>query len=248
MIMGVDTPAVILRTTDRGAHWNTVFRDGTPGMFLDAMNFTEPDYGIVVGDPVGPPSQARFFLAYTLDTGRHWYPLPDRPLADSGEGCFASSGSNISLQRDGDVSYHPFVSGGPASRIFRNGGPEVLPVLQGTASTGANSLDIDGDNWVIVGGDYAHDTVTSGNSAYSLDGGDHWRAPHTPPHGYRSCVKHIRGLVWICCGTSGIDITRDGGDHWTLLSRESFHVAAYPGRGRYVYLAGARGRIAELAL
>lgn len=248
LIMAIDTPAVILRTSDGGAHWLTVFRDETPGMFLDAMNFKDRDYGFVVGDPVGPPSQARFFLAYTLDTGRHWNPVPltDRPLADSGEGCFASSGSNISLQRDGDVSYPTFVSGGPVSRIFENGAPEILPVGQGATSTGANSLDIDGDNWMIVGGDFAHDTVSAGNCVYSTDAGQHWLIPHTPPHGYRSCVLHLSGNTWICCGTSGIDISRDGGDHWTLISRESFHVAAYPGSGRSVFLAGAKGRIAKL--
>lgn len=248
LIMGIDTPAVILRTTDAGVHWTVVFRDDTPGMFLDAMDFSDKQRGTVVGDPIGPISQTRFYMAFTTDSGKTWAPvsLVKRPLADSGEGCFASSGSNVTEARSAGLILHPFVSGGPRSRIFKSGKGETLPLLQGATTTGANSIGIEGDNWIVVGGDFQHDTIGTGNCTYSSDNGAHWLIPHTPPHGYRSCVLHLSGKTWICCGTSGIDITGDGGDHWKLVSRESFHVAAYPGSGKYVFLAGAKGRIAQL--
>ncbi len=37
VIMGIDTPAVILKTIDGGISWKIVFKDNRPGMFLDAM-------------------------------------------------------------------------------------------------------------------------------------------------------------------------------------------------------------------
>jgi len=250
VIMGIDTPAVILRTTDGGWHWNVVFRDDTPGMFLDAMEFDPNGAGMVVGDPMGKAPQARFYMAYTQDTGKTWAPvaLANRPLADSGEGCFASSGTNITEGRSTNIVFHPFVSGGPRSRVFRIDEGEPLPLIQGATTTGANSIGIEGDNWVVVGGDFSHDTISAGNCAYSLDNGYHWLVPHTPPHGYRSCVLHLWDKTWLCCGTSGVDISTDGGDHWTLISTESFHVANYPGSGRTVFLAGGKGRVAKLVL
>ena len=52
IIMGVDTPAIILKTTDAGETWKLVFEDKTPGMFLDAMEFWNEQSGIVIGDPI----------------------------------------------------------------------------------------------------------------------------------------------------------------------------------------------------
>jgi photosystem II stability/assembly factor-like uncharacterized protein len=211
-------------------------------MFLDAMSF-KGHKGIVVGDPVGN----RFYLAMTQDDGRTWTSFADgiRPPADSGEGCFASSGTNIALLLEPGLPF-VFVSGGPSSRVFTSVYGRELPLLQGAVSTGANSIGVDNAHWVIVGGDFMHDTVSSGNCVYSLDAGAHWLSPHIPPHGYRSCVVHVFGDTWLCCGTSGIDVSTDGGDHWKLVSRESYHAAAVS--GHTVYLAGARGRVARLTL
>jgi photosystem II stability/assembly factor-like uncharacterized protein len=39
IIMGVDNPAIILKTTDGGATWKKVFERAMEGMFLDAMDF-----------------------------------------------------------------------------------------------------------------------------------------------------------------------------------------------------------------
>ena len=39
IIMGVDSPAYILKTTDGGESWKVVYENKTKGMFLDAMDF-----------------------------------------------------------------------------------------------------------------------------------------------------------------------------------------------------------------
>jgi len=39
IVLAIDTPAIILKTTDGGGHWKKVYENNTPGMFLDAMEF-----------------------------------------------------------------------------------------------------------------------------------------------------------------------------------------------------------------
>ena len=48
-------------------HWKTVYRNDTKGMFLDAMDFHNDKYGIVIGDPIA----GKIFLAETKDAGEY---------------------------------------------------------------------------------------------------------------------------------------------------------------------------------
>lgn len=131
---------------------------------------------------------------------------------------------------------------------------DVLPIVQGKESTGANSIDVYSrdelakvKNAVIVGGDFAHDKDTANNCVLvNLQDGVRFYKPETPPHGYRSCVEYITEKELITCGTSGVDISEDGGLNWRLISTESFHVCQKAKKGNAVYLAGKDGRIANL--
>ena len=247
IIMAIDTPAIILRTTDGGGHWKKVYENNTPGMFLDAMEFWNPQSGIVLGDPIN----GKFFIARTFDEGKSWHPTSaDKlPAADSGEACFASSGTNI---RGLNLSEACFVSGGMRSRFFWKGVPVDLPLLQGASSYGANSIAVRNPakrknslHCIVVGGDFTHDTVATRNCALTSDGGKTWVVPATAPHGYRSCVEYINDTRLLTCGTSGVDVSADGGMNWQLISPESFHVCRKAKDGKAVFLAG-NGRIAKL--
>ncbi len=247
IIMAIDTPAVIMKTTDGGEHWKTVYENKTPGMFLDAMEFWNEQSGIVVGDPIN----GKFFIARTFDGGSSWQPtsFDKLPVADSGEGCFASSGTNI---RGLNLAEACFISGGLHSRFFWKGNPIDLPLIQGKESTGANSIAIrdskkrkNSNYFVVVGGDFANDTSTEKNCAITKDAGKTWIAPSTPPHGYRSCVEFITKTKMITCGTSGIDLSEDGGLNWQLISKDGFHVCRKAKKGSAVFLAG-NGKIAKL--
>lgn len=248
IIMGIAAPAVILKTTDGGKSWRLVYQNETKGMFLDAMEFWNIRSGIVVGDPI----DGRFFIARTFDGGDSWHEIPTRymPQANSGEGCFASSGTNI---RYLDRVSACFVSGGPVSRIFIRDSAIALPILQGKESTGANSVAVKdnrqehgGNHLIVVGGDFANDTLKEKNCFLSNDGGKTWIPPSTPPHGYRSCVEFIGGNTVLCCGTSGVDLSIDDGAHWQLISTAGFHVCRIAKKGKTVFLAGSGGRIAKL--
>ena len=122
-----------------------------------------------------------------------------------------------------------------------------MPLQQGKESTGANSIAMfDHRTITVVGGDFANDKDTAGNCALSNDAGQTWIKPQTPPHGYRSCVEYITKNKLITCGTSGVDISNDGGMNWQLISLQSFHVCQKAKKGKAVFLAGANGKIAIL--
>src|SRR6185503_429123 len=107
IIIAIDSPAYILKTIDGGDTWKVVYENRTKGMFLDAMEFWNEQAGIVIGDPV----DGKFFIARSFDNGNTWKEIPydKRPDADSGEACFASSGTNI---RALDADEAVFISGG----------------------------------------------------------------------------------------------------------------------------------------
>jgi photosystem II stability/assembly factor-like uncharacterized protein len=246
VIMAIAEPAVILRTTDAGVTWKVVYENKTAGMFLDAMDFVDNQHGTVVGDPVN----GRFFIAHTQDGGLTWKEAAAEslPEADSGEACFAASGTNLRLAGGG---MYYLVSGGKRSRLFVHGKPQALPVLQGKQSTGANSFAYYTNKksktttWIVTGGDFSADTLRAGNCAISHDQGKTWKAPAIPPAGYRSCVEFISASKLIACGTSGIDFSQDGGLTWNKISPEGFHVCRKARKGTAVFLAG-KGRIARL--
>lgn len=250
IIIAIAEPADVLKTTDGGSTWKLVYENAAPGMFLDAMEFWNINSGIVVGDPVN----GRFFVTRSFDGGDTWHDIPfiELPKADSGEGCFASSGTNVrSIDRQGAC----FVSGGPTSRIFIRDQAIDLPILQGKTTTGANSVAVKdhntlhgGQHLIVVGGDFANDTLREKNCFLTNDGGKTWIAPTTPPHGYRSCVEYIGGNMVLCCGTSGVDISFDNGMNWQLITTTGFHVCRLAKKGKTVFLAGSGGRVAKLEL
>ncbi|HTQ66251.1 MAG TPA: YCF48-related protein [Puia sp.] len=245
VIMAIDEPANILKTIDGGKTWKLVFTDSTKGMFLDAMDFSGKK-GVVIGDPVNQ----KIFLAYTEDGGDSWKisSILNNIAPAEGEAFFASSGTNIRVTKKNFIPI--FVSGGTKSSIYNSSTfSHILPIEQGQNSTGANSIALSPDNemkGIVVGGDFKKDTATKNNCVLFSLLPFSVHKPNIPPHGYRSCVEYITENKLICCGTSGVDISEDGGMNWKLISKESFHVCAKAKKGNAVFLAGANGKIAQL--
>ena len=241
VIMGVSDPAYILRTTDGGESWKVVYENTTKGIFLDAMDFCNWTNGIVIGDPMN----GRFYIARTFDGGKSWQNIPDqqKPLADSGEACFASSGTNI---RQLNKSKSVFVSGGLKSHFFDRNKTVLLPIMSGQGSTGANSIAVKNDKVMIaVGGDFLQKNVSDSNCVITKDGGKTWFLPKSNPIGYRSCVEYLNKDNWITCGLNGVDITNNDGITWKNISTQSFNVCRKAKKGNAVFLAG-NGTIAKL--
>ncbi|MBN8676011.1 MAG: oxidoreductase [Chitinophagales bacterium] len=250
IIMAVDTPAVILKTTDGGETWKTVYENKTPGMFLDAMHFLDQNTGMVIGDPINK----KVFIAATQDAGESWQEWEEsqRPVADSGEAFFAASGTNIRLF---EKNKYFMVSGGTRSRLFTNNNVIDMPIIQGKETTGANSVAVFDEGKlkgskriVVVGGDFMTPGESKQNCYYTTDGGKSWNAPSTPPHGYRSCVEYLSKTDLVSCGLNGVDYSYNGGKTWKWISKESFHVVRIAKMGTTIFLAGNKGQIGKLIL
>jgi len=244
IIVAVAAPAIILKTKDGGKSWYKVYENADTLMFLDAIHFKNASNGLVVGDPISNS----IFLLSTNDKGEHWNEVPSNyfktPL-EKGEAFFASSGSNIAQLSKDDF----LVSGGLRSRLWINGEAMDIPIIQGGKSTGANSMAIstNGNNIMIVGGDFMKDTSRLQN-AVGLKLSKRkstWVVEKFigHPNGYRSGVDYLTNSILIACGTTGVDISKNKGKSWELISNESFHVVRKQPNTKAIFLAGTGGRI-----
>jgi photosystem II stability/assembly factor-like uncharacterized protein len=248
VVMSAGSPAVILRTTDAGQSWIEVFRDDRPEVFLDAIAF-EGRLGYALGDPI----DGLFQLLRTNDRGKTWRDVGQEMVlfADEGEVAFAASGSSIQLLKN--VLY--IGTGGKYSSFFAYN-PKALrvdkydcPILSGQGSAGIFAIDFwDSLYGIAVGGDYMRDQINSNNILLTNDGGVTWTKPQSPVSGYKSDVQFISKEVLLATGTSGTDVSYDGGLNWKRISEKSFNVLAKNKNSKIVYLAGSDGDVYSLLL
>lgn len=236
IVLNAGEPALIFLTEDGGTSWTQVFRDNRPGIFFDAMQFFNEKEGIAIGDPLAH----KFTVIRTHNGGLTWEPDPIATLPDAveGEAIFAASNSGM-VALPGNNVY--FATGGNVARLYKSGRnwqAYTIPVVQGSASTGAFSIAFrNASHGIAVGGDYKQDTARKGNCMLTTNGGRSWFAPQTPPGGYRSGVAWINSRHLIATGTSGTDISEDGGLHWKTVYK-GFNVVAKARKGTQVFLAG----------
>jgi photosystem II stability/assembly factor-like uncharacterized protein len=244
------SPGLVIFTEDGGSSWQVVYRNDSPEIFLDGMDFWDEKTGIIYGDPIN----RRMQLLKTTDGGRTWSNITDQqPIElEEGEASFAASGTNIRTQPDGHVW---IATGGIRSRIFYSADygstwtVSNCPIIQGENSTGPFSLAfLDAKTGVAAGGNYLLDTVRIQNLVLTADGGRTWTAPQSNPYGYRSSVEYLKSNFLIATGTSGTDVSLDGGNRWTRISLTGYHVVRKAKKGNLVLLAGSEGRISMLRL
>ncbi len=244
VIMGITDPAVILKTSDAGKTWKKVFTDTLHSAFFDAMNFSGIN-GILVGDPTA----RKPVFATTTDKGDHWSLLASPiMLSDTGEAFFAASGSNILLKPDGRFLC---VTGGTRSYLYMSDGQkDSLPLIQGGNSTGANAIAQDpgdSDHYYIAGGDFQRDSLAIGTAVGVHTSPFTYDLPEIFPSGYKSSVCYVDRSRMVACGTSGVDISSDGGRHWQKISTRPFHVCQKSRSGNKVFLAGGNGSIGVIS-
>jgi photosystem II stability/assembly factor-like uncharacterized protein len=250
IIVAVASPAVILKTKDGGVSWNKVYENSDSSMFLDAIHFSDAKHGTVIGDPI----DGQLFILTTNNQGETWNKMSNaffKSILNNGEAFFASSNSNL-VNIGKEIV---FVTGGLTSRLWKDGKAEALPILQGTNSTGANSIAVspNGKNIVIVGGDFSNDKLANQNivgyQKLSNKKQQNWE-PFTlaNPNGYKSCVEFIDNNLLITCGTSGVDFSKDKGTSWEKISDASFHIVKKHPTKKGAYLAGAGGSISFVEL
>lgn len=235
IVLNAGAPALIFLTEDGGTSWKQVYYDNRPGIFFDAIQFFNEQEGIAIGDPL----DNKFTVIRTHNGGRSWEgdATATLPAAAAGEAIFAASGTSL-VTLPGKKVY--FATGGNVARLFVSGSnwqAYTIPVVQGSSTTGAFSIAFrDAATGIAVGGDYKIDTARKGNCMLTSNGGRNWYAPVTPPGGYKSGVAYISPKILITTGTSGTDISEDGGKNWKRVG-DGFNVVARARKGTKVYLA-----------
>ncbi|QNL50046.1 oxidoreductase [Olivibacter sp. SDN3] len=248
VIVNAGSPAVVLLTTNGGESWERVYSYDHNDVFYDGIDFWDDERGIIFGDPI----EGKLQLLITEDGGESWSDQSDQANVKlkKGEAGFAASGTSIRTEEGGLVWIG---TGGTQARLlfsFNYGeswNSYKVPIEQGAASQGIFSLAVNGQKQLIaVGGDYEH--YKNNNNVIQLSGnGTSWTVPKTRLSGYKSCVEYIDDQVVVATGTSGTDVSIDGGQHWKALSDMAFHVVKASADGKLVLLAGENGKVYRLS-
>ncbi len=253
-IASAGTPAIILRTTSGGEHWQEVYRHESQQAFFDGLRFWNEQDGLACSDPV----DGKLLIVETRDGGRSWKEVDKTklPAALDGEAAFAASNSSLCLSLDGDGQVWIGTGGASqaSSRIYYrahwNADWKTLSCpLPSGPSQGVFSMALGaGRTIVAVGGDYRPDVESLQTAAVSVDGGHSWRSAQPGPSEYRSAIVKLpssfgRNETFIATGPTGSDVSLDG-EHWQQFSDQGFHTLA--STEKHVFAAGADGRFAVL--
>lgn len=237
----------IYKTVDGGKNWKLQFKNTNPKAFFDALDFWDEKHGIAMSDPVN----GKYLLIETQD-GETWKVLDNAkmPNAKTGEAAFAASGTCLLTNGKSDVF---LVSGGNDARVFRSNNRGIswmvsdTPIVEGTAGSGIFSIAMfDKSNGVIVGGNYEKPNEINNNLAFTNDGGKSWNLMKGL-NGYRSGVDYIDKKMIVAVGSSGSDISYDGGKTWKNLDRENYNAVQSKGKNA-VWAVGTNGLVAKLLL
>lgn len=250
IVVNAGSPAYVLLTEDGGKTWKTNYKNLDSAIFLDGMGFWDKNTGIIFGDPIGNKLQ----LLKTRDGGLNWQNVSDHLKLEmkNGEAGFAASGTSIRTLSDGNVW---IATGGTVSNIYHSNNfgytwkKYPCPIWQGENSTGAFSIDFyNSKKGVVVGGDYRKDKENTNNVLYTSDGGKTWLKPVKPVAGYRSGVTFVNAQTVVAVGTSGVDVSSDGGQKWTHISDLSFNSVGRSKTGNLILMAGNDGQIYRLKI
>jgi len=259
MASGPGEKSRLYKTVDGCRTWVLLLKNSDKDGFWDAIRLWTPSDGFLAGDPVkGHPFLAEFTSYNGLLLDNVLYDVNANPR---GEGAFAASNSSIALgpfrTKAGESRDVWFATGGQGGsrvvhhQLFNGGEPERASVtttelasFPKSEASGIFSISFDGNRRLIaVGGDYTKPNEATGTAAWSADGGHHWTAATTPPHGYRSTVQYSAELkAWITAGTNGSDISHDDGKTWQPIDDGKWNALSLP------FLVGPKGRIAWLSV
>lgn len=246
IIVNAGSPAYILHTNDGGKTWKETYKNTDSAIFLDGMDFWDEQNGLVFGDPINNKMQ----LLRTKDGGLSWQNISNNLNKELkvGEAGFAASGTSIQTLGKGKVW---IATGGVTANIYysANYGKHWhvyhCPIVQGQSSTGVFSINFfNAKKGIAVGGNYLKDKDNANNVLLTNNGGKTWQKPIIPVFGYRSGVTYVNKNFCVATGTSGTDISTNGGKNWKNISALSFNAVA--AAAHRVYLISGKGQIYAL--
>lgn len=242
----------IYRTTDGGVTWSLQFTNPDTLAFFDCFSFWNANRGLAVSDGV----RGRFPVVRTEDGGAHWVPLPRGPVADSGEGAFAASGTCLITGADGRAWIGTGASPTGGGRVLQSGdygetwSSASTPIQHGTATSGITSLAFrDATRGFAGGGDIGPRAPQTVRVARTDDGGRTWTRAGAPGFGGGiyglSIVPGLPGAL-VAVGPGGAAFSVNDGAEWAPLDSAGYWAAGFAS-ARAGWLVGPRGRIARVS-
>jgi photosystem II stability/assembly factor-like uncharacterized protein len=241
----------IYRTYNGGKSWKKTFVNNEETAFYDCMAFERkrPGHGVAMSDPV----DGKFRLLETWDSGAHWSIVSSAgmPPALEGEAGFAASGTCVEAAAgrwyvaSGGVNPGRIFYTHAVHREWRVANSSII----GGAAAGVFSVRFrDSKNGIAVGGDFEKPTANVDVASWSCDGGLSWHKSDSFPGGYRSGASWVPGRhnTAVAVGTSGSDITFDGGRNWVSIGNGTFDAVECV--ANVCWSSGSDGRVAKLDL
>ena len=245
--MGIASPGHIWKIAKGESEWIKVYSNMDSLVFMDGMDFWNDSIGLVYGDPL----DGYHFILKTIDAGETWSRIPSGNIPQNLkiEAGFAASGTGIVCKENG-TAYIGL--GGDKARVLiskdygNNWSVVETPLLHGAGAKGIYSIAFkDALNGVAVGGNWENPDCDS-SKIYTNNGGQTWYLSKGLQH-FRSCVTYVQGDTYISTGTSGTDISYNGGKSWTLLDSVGFN-AIKINPDRRGLAVGSYGSISEVEL
>jgi photosystem II stability/assembly factor-like uncharacterized protein len=247
--IGEGNASRIYLTKDGGKNWEKTFVNEEAAAFYDCLAFEDEKHGLAISDPVN----GKFRLIETWNDGKSWKVVDPEgiPAAISGESGFAASGTCV----EAAAGRWYLASGGvDPGRVYRSNDGHHWKVsnssIAGGAAAGVFSVRFrDEKHGIALGGDYEKPTGNADNAAWSKDGGNSWIKAESFPGGYRSGASWVPGRdkVAVAVGTSGSDITFDGGKNWRGFDNGTFDAVECVSKD-VCWASGSSGRVARLDL
>lgn len=251
LLLSIDSPAYLFKTTTKGKKWKQVYTNNTSGIFFDSMKFSDDKNGIAVGDPINNC----FKIITTNDGGETWTETPceNIPTALKGEACFAASNSNISAIKNKIW----FATGGTHARVFysddfgKHFTANSTPMAQGEKMTGIYSVYFTDENTGIIGGgNYEKTEPEITTLCLTHDGGKTWQPVKTTEPFFASSVfihKTNDTEVLFCTGHNGtyqVDMRRNNTiEMMAETFKLMYNTMSFPSTGSFYWMAGNKGRI-----
>ncbi|KAF1934779.1 Oligoxyloglucan reducing end-specific cellobiohydrolase [Clathrospora elynae] len=239
--------------THNGGHtWAQTFTNAEETAFYDCMAFEKkrPGHGVAMSDPVA----GKFRLLETWDGGAHWSIVSNTtmPPALKDEAGFAASGTCVEAAAG---RWYIAAGGVETARIFSASNPRSLwrvanSSIIGGASSGVFSVRFrDATHGIATGGNFSEPTANLNTASWSKDGGVSWHKADAFPGGYRSGASWVPGRreMAVAVGTSGSDVTVDGGKKWVGIGNGTFDAVECVEKD-VCWASGSGGRVGWLDL
>ena len=244
MSAGNGPASTIYRTTDAGASWQLVFTNPDSAGFYDCIDFFDASRGLVIGDSYN----GEMAVLSTTDGGQHWARIRGAlPTPIQGEGSFASSGTCLVAQPDGNAWGVTTKGRVIRTRDFGKTWTVSVAMTSTTDTVGLTSVTFrDARNGFVFGGFGARGTDTLVYA--TTDGGTTWAMKTRPPNGHGiwgGALTASRAIVAV--GPKGAAYSRDGATTWTQIDSVNYWGVGFAPRSNVGWAVGRGGRVTKLS-